>query len=119
MRQKVSILKGVCRECRPTSGRPRCRADLRHIARADDAVAVAARVGVVAEFPWLLAERALRDRGVGAVDLAVAVDVLRGEVAGLAVGVVGDAEGEGAGAADGGDEAWELRLRSPTDMLAL
>jgi hypothetical protein len=43
------------------------------------------------------------DRDVGAVDLAVAVDVLRGEVPCLAVGVVGDAEGEGAGAADGGD----------------
>jgi hypothetical protein len=47
------------------------------------------------------------DRGVGALVLAVAVDVLRGEVACLAVGVVGDAEGEGAGAADGGDDAAE------------
>jgi len=66
MRQKVSILKGVFRECRPTSGRARCRADLRHIARADDAVAVAARVWVVAELPWLLARRVLRERGVDA-----------------------------------------------------
>ena len=76
MRQKVSILKGVCRGCRPTSGRARCRADLRHIARADDAVAVAARVGVVAELPWLLAERALRDRRVDARDGGARLDRL-------------------------------------------
>jgi hypothetical protein len=64
--------------------------------------------------------RGLRDlaRGVRPVDLAVAVDVLGGEVAGLAVGVVGDAEGEGAGAADGGDDA-ELVVREvllPVDV---
>jgi hypothetical protein len=63
--------------------------------------------------PERLAERALGEGGVGPVDLAVAVDVLGGEVPRLAVvsvGVVGDAEGEGAGAADGGDDA-ELVVR--------
>jgi hypothetical protein len=62
--------------------------------------------------------RGLRERGVGAVDLAVAVDVLRGEVPGLAEGVVGDAEGECAGLADGGDDAWVLRFRRLADVLA-
>ena len=55
--------------------------------------------------PWLaepFAGGRLRERGVGLVDLAVAVHILRGQVPRLAVGVVGDAEGEGAGAADGG-----------------
>ena len=71
--------------------------------------------------PERLAERALGEGGVGPVDLAVAVDVLGGEVPRLAVvsvGVVGDAEGEGAGAADGGDDA-ELVIREvllPVDV---
>jgi hypothetical protein len=68
--------------------------------------------------PERLAERGLGEGGVGPVDLAVAVDVLRGEVAGLAVGVVGDAEGEGARPADGGDDA-ELLVREvllPVDV---
>jgi len=67
--------------------------------------------------PWLaepFAGGRLRERGVGLVDLAVAVHILRGEVPRLAEGVVGDAEGEGAGAADGGHDAEGLSaLRDP------
>ena len=77
--------------------------ELRDVARADGAVAVPVCVGVVAELAERRADGALGEGGVGLVDPAVAVDVLRGEVPRLAVGVVGDAEGEGAGAADGRD----------------
>jgi hypothetical protein len=80
------------------------RPELRDVGGGDGAVAVPVGVGVVAGLAELLAERTLGEGGVGLVDLAVAVDVLGGEVARLAVGVVGDAEGQGAGAADGGDE---------------
>jgi hypothetical protein len=81
--------------------------ELRDVARADGAVAVPVCVGVVAELAERRADGALGEGGVGLVDPAVAVDVLGGEVPRLAVGVVGDAEGEGAGAADGGDDAAE------------
>jgi len=91
---------------------------LRDVAGADGAVAVPVGVGVVAGLAELLAGGVLGEGGVGLVDLAVAVDVLRGEVPRLAVGVVGEAEGEGAGAADGGDDASDLRFRSSADMLA-
>ena len=113
MRQKVSAMEGVCPECRPPSGNARGRAELRHVARADGAVAVPVGVGVVAGLPERLADGALGEGGVGLVDPAVAVDVLGGEVAGLAVvsvGVVCDAEGEGARPADGRDDA-ELVIR--------
>ena len=86
-------------------GDVRPRPELGDVGRGDGAVAVPVGVGVVARGAELPAGRGLRDRGVGAVDLAVAVDVLGGEVSRLAVGVVGDAEGEGAGRADGGDDA--------------
>ena len=99
-------------------GDVRLRPVLRDIAGADDAVAVPVGVGVVAGLAELLAGGVLGEGGVGLVDLAVAVDVLRGEVPRLAVGVVGEAEGEGAGAADGGDDASDLRFRSSADMLA-
>jgi hypothetical protein len=72
----------------------------RDVAGTDGAVAVPVGVWVVARLADPLLDGVLRDGGVGAVDLAVAVDVLRGQVPRLAVGVVGDAEGEGAGAAD-------------------
>ena len=113
MRQKVSAMEGVCPECRPPSGNARGRAELRHVARADGAVAVPVGVGVVAGLPERLADGALGEGGVGLVDPAVAVDVLGGEVAGLAVvsvGVVCDAEGEGTRPADGRDDA-ELVIR--------
>jgi hypothetical protein len=77
--------------------------ELRDVARADGAVAVPVRVRVVAELAERRADGALGEGGVGLVDPAVAVDVLGGQVPRLAVGVVCDAEGEGAGAADGGD----------------
>jgi hypothetical protein len=92
--------------------------ELRDVARADGAVAVPVCVGVVAELAERRADGALGEGGVGLVDPAVAVDVLRGEVAGLAVGVVCDAEGEGARPADGGDDA-ELVIREvllPVDV---
>ena len=94
-------------------GGVRPRPELRDVGRGDGAVAVPVGVGVVARGAELPAGRGLRDRGVGLVDLAVAVDVLRGEVPRLAVvsvGVVCDAEGEGARPADGRDDA-ELVIR--------
>jgi hypothetical protein len=91
-------------------GHVRGRAVLRDVAGGDGAVAVPVGIGVVAGLAELLAERALCERGVGLVDLAVAVDVLGGEVPRLAVGVVGNAEGEGARPADGRDDA-ELVIR--------
>jgi hypothetical protein len=99
-------------------GHVRGRAVLRDVARGDGAVAVPVGVGVVARGAERLADGALGEGGVGLVDLAVAVDVLGGQVPRLAVGVVGDAEGEGAGAADGGHDA-ELVVREvllPVDV---